>query len=103
MQSSSKEWVVWLRPVESIVQYLIPKGSVALDGVSLTIAEVRGNMFSVALIPTTLEQTTLSALRQGDALNVETDIISRTIVHRLAQMSQASGLTLEALREGGFA
>jgi riboflavin synthase len=103
VQSSSKEWVVWLRPVEGIVQYLIPKGSVSLDGVSLTIADVRGSLFSVALIPTTLKQTTLNALRQGDVLNVETDIITRTIVHRMAQMSQAGGLTIEALRDGGFA
>ena len=81
---------------------IIPKGSVALDGVSLTIAQVRGEVFSVALIPTTLDRTTLSSLREGESVNVETDIIARTIVQRLSQMSTVGGLTLETLRQAGF-
>jgi riboflavin synthase alpha subunit len=74
---------------------------VAVDGVSLTIAAVAGGAFSIALIPTTLERTTLSSLTAGDRVNVESDIITRTIVYRHAEMSQ--GLTLETLREAGFA
>jgi len=103
LKSSSREWVVWLRPEEHLLPYIIPKGSVALDGVSLTIAEVRDRLFGVALIPTTLAQTTLETLHAGDTVNVETDIITRTIVHRLSEMSQAGGLTLESLRKAGFA
>jgi riboflavin synthase len=76
---------------------------VAIDGVSLTVAAVRGVTFSVALIPTTLEQTTLSSLKAGDRVNVESDIIARTIVHHLTGMSAGGGLTLESLREAGFA
>ncbi len=101
IQESTREHVMWLRPEPSLAPYLVPKGSVAVDGVSLTIAAVAGGAFSIALIPTTLERTTLSSLTAGDRVNVESDIITRTIVYRHAEMSQ--GLTLETLREAGFA
>lgn len=104
VQSSPSEWVVWLRPDEHLKPYIIPKGSVTVNGVSLTIAEVQGQAFSVALIPTTVEQTTLVSLGAGDRVNIETDIITRTIVHHLSQMSAGGeGLTLATLREAGFA
>lgn len=103
VRSSSREYVLWLRPESSLTPYIIPKGSVAVDGVSLTIAAVENGMFSVALIPTTLERTTLSSLTVGDLVNIETDIITRTIVYRLSEMSTAGGLTLDVLREAGFA
>ncbi|MEX2219749.1 MAG: riboflavin synthase [Phycisphaerales bacterium] len=64
---------------------IIPKGSVALDGVSLTIASGNpaGHTFEVALIPTTLERTTLSGLRPGDPVNLETDLLARAAIHHL--------------------
>ena len=103
VQKSAKEWVVCLRPQANLTSYLIPKGCIAVDGVSLTIAAAADTGFSVALIPTTLEHTTLSALRTGDTVNLETDIITRTVVHRLTEMSAAGGLTIGHLREAGFA
>lgn len=68
-----------------LMQYIVPKGSVTLAGVSLTVASVDGSArrFGVGLIPTTLEVTTLGELCEGDGVNLETDIISRTIVHWL--------------------
>lgn len=101
--ASSREHVVWVRPDESVLPYIIPKGSVAIDGVSLTIAEVRDGAFSVALIPTTLERTTFAALTAGDRVNLESDIIARTVVHQLSRMSVSTGLSLDALRKAGFA
>jgi riboflavin synthase len=83
--------------------YIIPKGSVALDGVSLTIAAVEDADFSVAFIPTTLENTILSSLAVGDVVNIETDIIARTIIHHLRGMASSTGLTMDALREAGLA
>lgn len=103
IEASAREHVVWLRGESTFMTYIIPKGSVSIDGISLTIAAVEGGAFSVALIPTTLERTTLSLLRTGDEVNIETDIITRTIVHRLTQMSGSGGLTFEALREAGLA
>ena len=63
-----------------LAQYIVPKGSVAIDGVSLTVAAVRGNIFEVALIPTTLRLTTLGKAQRGWPFNLETDILSKTIV-----------------------
>ncbi len=103
IQASPLEHILWLRPDPSLTPYVIPKGSVSIDGVSLTIAALADGVFSVALIPTTLEQTTLSLLSAGDPVNIETDIITRTIVHHLSRMSGSGELTLSALREAGFA
>ena len=81
----------------------MPKGSIAIDGVSLTIADVGDGSFSVALIPTTLERTTLGGLRAGDRVNLESDIVARTVVHQLSSLAEGGGLTLDALQKAGFA
>lgn len=96
------EYVISLRPEETVRPYLIPKGSVALDGVSLTIAEVLADHFTVALIPTTLERTTLAGLETGHRVNVESDIIARTIIHRLDAVAGSNGLSMDRLRKAGF-
>jgi riboflavin synthase len=101
--SSSGGPVVWFAPDSSLMAYIIPKGSIAIDGVSLTVAAVEGGAFSVALIPTTLGETTLSALRAGDYVNLETDIIVRTVVARLSSTQAPEGITLETLKEAGYA
>ncbi len=101
--AATGEHVLWFEPQPSIRPYLIPKGSVALDGISLTIAAVTQTAFSVAIIPTTLERTNLNARQPGDRVNVETDILVRTIVHRLESMGTAGGITMDTLRAEGFA
>lgn len=63
-----------------LVKYIVPKGSVTLDGVSLTVAGIRGNVFEVALIPTTLQITTLGKKSIGWAFNLECDIFTKTVV-----------------------
>jgi riboflavin synthase len=66
-------------PVE-LAKFIVPKGSVALDGVSLTVAAVRGTIFEVALIPTTVNLTNLARHEVGWPYNLETDILSKTVV-----------------------
>jgi riboflavin synthase len=61
----------------ALARFIAPKGSVALDGTSLTVNEVDGNRFGVLIIPHTLEATTLRANRKGDALNLEVDLMAR--------------------------
>jgi riboflavin synthase alpha subunit len=73
----------WIRVDEAVRPYIVPKGSVAVDGISLTIADVEGELFSVALIPTTLDRTTIGRKRAGARVNIETDVIARTVVHCL--------------------
>ncbi len=73
--------IVWTLHVEAerYLPYLVPKGSITLEGASLTINSVEGHDFSVTLIPHTLQETTFSGLGVGDKLNFETDIMARQI------------------------
>jgi len=68
---------VWLRPPPRFLDTVVAKGSVTIDGVSLTVAEVHRDRFSVALVPVTLAATTLGALSVGDRVNLEGDILDR--------------------------
>ena len=101
-QASAGELVLWFRPASQVMRYIVPKGSVAVSGVSLTVASVEAAEFSVACIPTTLARTTLGDLNVGDRVNIETDILVRTIVHALNGIGAAGGLTEAKLREHGF-
>lgn len=89
----------------ALLRYIAEKGSIAIDGISLTVAEVRENGFRVSIIPHTGEETTLLARRTGDMVNLETDIIAK-YVERLMFPKEAeekkSGIDLEFLRENGF-
>ncbi len=88
-----------------LTDLMVAKGSIALDGVSLTLVEVDEAAFSVAIIPTTLRETTLSELKPGDRVNVETDVIGKYVRKYLGGLSQGGSgrITLEKLREEGFA
>jgi riboflavin synthase len=72
---------MWFGLDDELLRYLVPKGSVTLDGVSLTIVEVGRTSFQVAIIPHTLEATTLGDVRSGDLVNVEVDLVAKYI-HR---------------------
>jgi riboflavin synthase len=75
-------WVMTVQVERGNAGLLVPRGSVAVDGVSLTIAEARPGEFSVNVIPHTWEKTCLGTLRAGDAVNVEYDIMVKAVVHR---------------------
>lgn len=81
---------------------MVSKGSVAVDGISLTIAGLETESFTVAVIPQTLERTNLAVARPGTPVNIETDVIVKTIKRQLENLLPASGLTLERLKEIGF-
>ncbi len=81
-------------------KYLVPKGSVAVDGISLTVVEVGGGKFTVAIIPHTFENSVLSDRSIGDAVNLEFDIIAKYIEKMTS--SKSNGLTVEFLKERGF-
>jgi len=85
--------------------YLVEKGSVALDGISLTVAAIDGDRFAAAIIPFTWDHTTLSLRRPGDPVNLEFDLIGKYVLRWLETRGSApasSGLTLQSLREAGF-
>lgn len=83
VSAESGDWRVEFEPPAELMPFMVPKGSVTVDGVSLTIARVSERSFGVALIPTTLQKTTMGALRTGGHVNIETDVIVRTVVHYL--------------------
>ncbi len=81
---------------------LVEKGSVAIEGVSLTVNSVADNGFSVSIIPHTLEKTTLAAIGSGAKVNIETDIIGKYVAKLVAPYAGKSGLTMEKLMQNGF-
>jgi len=88
-----------------LTETMVAKGSVAVDGVSLTLVTVDPGGFSVALIPTTLTATTLGDLAVGRRVNVETDLIGKYVRRYLRQLADGgqTGLTIKKLMEAGFA
>ncbi|MCA9294560.1 MAG: riboflavin synthase [Phycisphaerales bacterium] len=87
IEKAGGEWRVTIAPPEELLPLIAPKGSIAVDGVSLTVASVAGETFDVALIPTTLELTTLRDLQVGSRVNIETDIIARQVARYLELMT----------------
>lgn len=89
-----------------VAKYIAVKGSVALDGVSLTVTAVDGGSLTVSLIPHTRQSTTLGDLRPGDEVNVEVDMLARYVERLLSAPADAEGvkggLTFEFLEENGF-
>ncbi|MEM2101481.1 MAG: riboflavin synthase [Candidatus Nitrosocaldus sp.] len=67
----------------ALMRYIAVKGSIAVDGVSLTVVSIKGNRFSIALIPHTLQVTTLGIKREGDTVNIEVDMIARYLANLL--------------------
>jgi riboflavin synthase len=97
----------WLRieaPADLFVE-IAPKGSIAIDGVSLTVVEAAAPLLSVTLIPTTLRETTLGTLRPGDGVNLETDMLAKYVRRAMAAMSggaEADRHLLDILARSGF-
>ncbi|NPV45486.1 MAG: riboflavin synthase [Armatimonadetes bacterium] len=87
-----------LPPEQSV--FLVEKGSVAVDGISLTVTGVRDDVFGVAIIPHTLAQTTLQDMQPGQDVNIEVDILAK-YVHRALGL-RAGGITSEFLAEHGY-
>ena len=79
-RNDDAEWsTFWFALPEPWMRYLAPKGSISIDGVSLTVVDVRANRFSVALIPHTLQVTNLGTRQPGDVVNLETDLIAKYV------------------------
>ena len=82
--------------------YVVYKGSIALNGVSLTVAETRDNTFKVAVIPHTYANTNLSDLQSGQLVNVETDILGRYVEKFLSSNNNVGRITQDFLEKNGF-
>lgn len=89
---------------QEILKFIIQKGSVCLDGVSLTVSDVGDDYFKVSIIPTTLKETSFKKKKQGDYLNIETDILGRYIykMFNKTEEKKESKITKKFLLENGF-
>ena len=92
-----------IRIPESVSKYVVQKGSIAIDGISLTVNECQGGEIQMTLIPYTIEKTTLTGKQVGDRVNVETDILAKYVEKLMSQGGQKSGqVDLSFLKEHGF-
>lgn len=99
--------VITIETSKDILNYIIYKGSIAIDGASLTVSAVDSNSFSVSIIPHTLEETLLGTVKIGSEVNLETDITGRYIRHFISigeekTDSEESAITYDMLRDNGF-
>jgi riboflavin synthase len=95
-------WRMVFTAPENVLRYVIRKGSVAIDGVSLTVADVDPGGFSIAMIPHTAKLTTLGFKSAGDSVNLEADIVGKYI-ERLLIRRDDGGVDLDLLKKSGFA
>jgi riboflavin synthase len=100
-----ENWWYGVGVPEEFARYIVPKGSISIDGISLTVARWKGNVAEVAIIPYTYDHTNIRDRKPGDAVNLEGDILGKYIESYLEARNEARSsppLTLEALVRQGF-
>ena len=107
LQREGENWWYGVRVPKDFVRYIVPKGSITIDGISLTVARWNNGIAEVAVIPYTYEHTNIRDRQSGDAVNLEGDILGKYIERHLearnaAVESDSAALTLARLREEGF-
>lgn len=96
-------WTVRISYPKEIGQYLVYKGSISVEGISLTIANLTDEYFEIAVIPKTWALTNLSTLKNGDSVNLEADVIAKYVERIMLYGKKESGITMEKLIEMGYA
>ena len=84
------------------IKYVVHKGSITINGISLTVASIKSNIFKVAIIPHTFENTNLKSLKIGDMVNIETDILGKYVEKMLSSKDNNSKISMTFLQENGF-
>ena len=102
MRQEDNARVLTVECEQTLMRYMVPKGSVALDGISLTLAKVDRDSFTVWIIPHTWEHTCLQFRKPGDFMNIEVDMIARHIEKLLVSREGSEKLTLSKLAAAGF-
>jgi riboflavin synthase len=99
-----ENWWYGVRVPEEFARYIVPKGSLAIDGISLTVARWQNNIAEVAIIPYTYEHTNIRDRKPGDAVNLEGDVLGKYVERYLEARkdSSMSKLTIEQLADQGF-
>lgn len=98
----SENWWLQIEIPEDVEKYTVFKGSIAIEGISLTVARLDNRRCTIAIIPHTIERTNLHSLKPGDPVNLEADLIAKYVEKMMKPDPQERDLTLEDLVEQGF-
>ena len=99
--ANSENWWLHIELPSEIEKYTVFKGSISIEGISLTVAKLEQNICTIAIIPHTVEMTNLGSLKTGDPVNVEADLIAK-YVEKMMKGAPSSSLTVEELVSQGF-
>jgi riboflavin synthase len=110
VEREGESYLITFQAPAQIMRYIVPKGSVAVDGISLTVAEARGEHFTVSVIPFTYKETTISRKGVGSSVNIECDIIGKYVERLLSAYEvrdaggaeKTGGIDREFLSKHGF-
>jgi riboflavin synthase len=100
--ANSENWWLRIELPRDVEKYTVYKGSIAIEGISLTVAKLEGRICTVAIIPHTVEMTNLNSLKPGDPVNLEADVIAKYVEKMMRSESAESSLTVEELVRQGF-
>jgi riboflavin synthase len=98
----SDNWWLEIDLPDEIEKYTVFKGSISIEGISLTVAKLERNRCAIAIIPHTVEMTNLHSLRRGDPVNLEADLIAKYVEKMMSDRRSESSFTIEELVEQGF-
>ena len=100
--SDSENWWLDIELPEEVEKYTVYKGSISIEGISLTVAKLEKNRCTVAIIPHTVDMTNLHSLKPGDPVNLEADLIAKYVEKMMKGDASQSSLTVEDLVAEGF-
>jgi riboflavin synthase len=100
--ADSENWWLHIELPGEIEKYTVYKGSISIEGISLTVAQLEGARCTIAVIPHTVEMTNLNSLRPGDPVNLEADLIAKYVEKMMSNERAESSLTVEELVRQGF-
>jgi riboflavin synthase len=98
----SENWWLDIKVPREVEKYTVFKGSISIEGISLTVAKLQDQKCTIAIIPHTVEMTNLGTLKPGDALNLEADVIAKYVEKMMKGDPESSSLTVEELVRQGF-
>ena len=93
---------IWVNAPADLMKYIVKKGSITVDGISLTVNDVETKQFKLTIVPHTAQQTTLSKAQVGTKVNLEIDVVARYVEKLISKQSGDEGVTLSMLARSGF-
>ena len=100
--ADSENWWLTIQLPAELEKYVVHKGSIAIEGISLTVASLKDRDCTVAIIPHTVESTNLKSLRAGDPVNLEVDVVAKYVEKMMRSAAPEKALTVEQLVREGF-